>query len=191
MKITYSQNWFYRKPSWEARLVGCGTSTPKRPILTFLRKNSARISNEKWNYSLQCGHIDRTGNKKYYRATFAHFIVGFSSNIIVSGSFFNYVEETSGKVEEFLKGSLDLDPITFTFSENLIMSRKVCLRCEGKTLLGIVNKHLKTKSLLTSPRNVLPLVNFPANNLNFHWRWRWWDQIKATFLNPFYFNVVA
>ena len=26
-----------------------------------------------------------------------------------------------------------------------------------------------------------PLANFPANNLNFHWRWRWLDQIKATF----------
>ena len=34
---------------------------------------------------------------------------------------------------------------------------KVCLRCKGKTLLGIVNKLLKTKRLLTSPSNVLPL----------------------------------
>ena len=24
-------------------------------------------------------------------------------------------------------------------------------------------------------------ANFPANNLNFHWRWRWLDQIQATF----------
>ena len=24
-------------------------------------------------------------------------------------------------------------------------------------------------------------ANFPAHNLNFHWRWRWWDQIQATF----------
>ena len=37
------------------------------------------------------------------------------------------------------------------------MGRKVCLRCKGKTLLGVVNKLLKTKSLLTSPSNVLPL----------------------------------
>jgi hypothetical protein len=29
------------------------------------------------------------------------------------------------------------------------MGGKVCLRCKGKTLLGIVNKLLKTKSLLT------------------------------------------
>ena len=38
-----------------------------------------------------------------------------------------------------------------------IMGGKVCLRCKGKTLLGIVNKLLKTKSLLTTPSNVLPL----------------------------------
>jgi hypothetical protein len=22
-----------------------------------------------------------------------------------------------------------------------------------------------------------PQVNSPAHNLDFHWRWRWWDQI--------------
>ena len=38
-----------------------------------------------------------------------------------------------------------------------IMSGKVCLKCKGKTLLGLVNKLLKTKSLLTSPSDVLPL----------------------------------
>ena len=26
-----------------------------------------------------------------------------------------------------------------------------------------------------------PQANFPAQNLNFHWWWRWWDQIQATF----------
>jgi hypothetical protein len=36
-----------------------------------------------------------------------------------------------------------------------IMGEKVCLRCKGKTLLGVVNKLLITKSLLTSPSNVL------------------------------------
>ena len=37
------------------------------------------------------------------------------------------------------------------------MSEKVCLRGKGKTLLGVANKLLKTKSLLSSPSNVLPL----------------------------------
>ena len=71
------------------------------------------------------------------------------------------------------------------------MGGKVCCRCNRKILLGNVNKLLKPKSLLTSPSNVLPYlpwVNFPANNLNFPWRWMWWDPIQATFLNLFYFT---
>ena len=34
-----------------------------------------------------------------------------------------------------------------------------------------------------------PQANFPAHDLNFHWRWRWWDQIQVTFWNSFYFNM--
>ena len=32
-------------------------------------------------------------------------------------------------------------------------------------------------------------LRFPANNLNFHSRWGWWDWIQAVFLNLFYFNI--
>ena len=63
--------------------------------------------------------------------------------------------------------------------------------CKGKTLMGFVNKLLKTKRLLTSPSYVLPSlpqVNFPAHNLNFHWKWRWWDWIQTTISNNFYFT---
>ena len=58
------------------------------------------------------------------------------------------------KVEKILKGSLN------SFSPSLkiqIMSGKVCLKCEGRTLLGVVNKLFKIRSLLTIPCNVLPL----------------------------------
>ena len=51
--------------------------------------------------------------------------------------------------------------------------------CKGKTLLDVANKLLKTKSLLTSPSNV-----FSTKNLNFHWRWRWLDQIHLIYFNP-------
>ena len=60
----------------------------------------------------------------------------------------------SVKVEKILKGSLDSIPSPSMKIQ--IMGRKVCLSCKGETLLGIVNKLLKTKSLLTSPSNVLP-----------------------------------
>ena len=60
------------------------------------------------------------------------------------------------KVEKILKGSLDLIPSPSLSVKIQIIGRKVCLRCKGKTLLGVVNKLLKTKSLLTLPSNVLP-----------------------------------
>ena len=50
------------------------------------------------------------------------------------------------KVEKILKGSLDLIPSPSPSVKIQIMDGKVCLRCKGKT-----------KSLLTSPSNVLPL----------------------------------
>ena len=36
-----------------------------------------------------------------------------------------------------------------------------------------------------------PHANFPAHNLNFHWRWSWWDQIQAIFSNLFYFIKIV
>ena len=57
------------------------------------------------------------------------------------------------KVEKILNGRLDLIPSPLSSVKTQIMGGKVCLRCKGKTLLGIVNKLLKTKSLLTSPSN--------------------------------------
>ena len=63
---------------------------------------------------------------------------------------FSYVS----KVENFLDDSLDLIPSPSPSVKIQIMGGKVCLKCKDKTLLGVVNKLLK--SLLTSPSNVLP-----------------------------------
>ena len=63
------------------------------------------------------------------------------------------------KVEKILKGSLDLIPSPSPLVKIQIMGGKVCLRMQ--TLLGIVNKLLQCFALL-------PQVNFPVNNLNFH-----------------------
>ena len=59
-----------------------------------------------------------------------------------------------GKVEFFLKGSMNLIPSPSPSVKIQVMGGKVCLRCKGKTLLGIVNKLFKTNSLLTSPSKV-------------------------------------
>ena len=62
-----------------------------------------------------------------------------------------------GKIENILKGNLvSIPPPSPPVKKIEIMGGKVCLRCKSKTLLGIVNKPLRTKSLLTSSSNVLP-----------------------------------
>ena len=60
----------------------------------------------------------------------------------------------NSKVEKILKSSLDSIPSPSVKIK--IMGGKVYFSCKGKTLLSVDNKLLKTKSLLTSPSNVLP-----------------------------------
>jgi hypothetical protein len=55
------------------------------------------------------------------------------------------------KVEKILKDRLDSIPPPSPSEKIQIMGGKDCLRCQGKTLLGIANKLLKTKSLLKTP----------------------------------------
>ena len=50
-----------------------------------------------------------------------------------------------GKVEKILEGSLDSIPLPSPSFKIQITGAKVCLRCKGKTLLGVVNKLLKIK----------------------------------------------
>ena len=54
-----------------------------------------------------------------------------------------------------VKGCLDLIPSPSPSVKIQIMGGKVCLRCKGKTLLGGVDKLLRTKTLLTLTNNVL------------------------------------
>ena len=86
------------------------------------------------------------------------------------------------KVEKILIGSLDLIPSPSPSVKIQIMGRKVWLRCKGKTLLGIVNNDITKQCFALSPQ-----VNFPANNLNFHWRWL--DQIQTVFSNLYSYLV--
>ena len=60
------------------------------------------------------------------------------------------------------------------------MGGKVCLKCKSKTLLVIVNKLFCFQKFVDITQQcfaLLPQENFPANNLNFHWRES--DEIKS------------
>ena len=92
------------------------------------------------------------------------------------------------KVEKILKSSLNLIPSPSPSVKIQIMGGKVCLRCKGKTLLGVDKKFVDiTQQCFAS----FPQINIPTNNLNFYRRWRWWDWIQATFLIFFYFTSVV
>ena len=53
----------------------------------------------------------------------------------------NYIiVSNSSEVEKILKGSLDfISSPSSSVKTQISMGRKVCLRCKGKTLLGVVN----------------------------------------------------
>ena len=53
-------------------------------------------------------------------------------------------KEGTLKLENVLKGSLDLIPSPSPSVKIQVVGGKVCLRCKSKTLLGIVNNFLKT-----------------------------------------------
>ena len=84
------------------------------------------------------------------------------------------------KVEKILKGSLDSIP-----SPSPSVKIQFMVGIAGHCQQTFGNK--KFVYITQQCFALLPQVNFPDNNLNFHWRWRWWDQIQAIFLNFFYF----
>ena len=89
---------------------------------------------------------------------------------------------------KILKGSLVL--ITFTFSENSNYGRESLLEVERQNIARLCQQTFENKKFVDITQQCfafLPQVNFPANNLNFQWRWRWWDQIHTIFLNLFCF----
>ena len=92
--------------------------------------------------------------------------------------------QNDNKVEKMLKGSLDLIPSPSPSVQIQIMGGKLCLRCKGKKLLN-VQQTFENKNFVDNSRQcfvLLPQVNFPANNLNLHWRQRWWDRIFSTLM---------
>ena len=74
------------------------------------------------------------------------------------------------KLKKILKGSLDYIP---SHSHSV----KIQIMSGNKKFVVITQQCFA----------LLPQVNFPTYYSNFHWRWRWWDQMQTIFLNLFYF----
>ena len=72
----------------------------------------------------------------------------------------------SNEAEKILKGSLKTFSPSSPSLKIQIMDGNVCLRCEGKTLLGDVNKLFVDYAQQFFA--FTPQANFPAHILNFH-----------------------
>ena len=85
----------------------------------------------------------------------------------------------TSKVENILKGSLDLIPSPSPSVKIQIMTGKVCLR-QRRNIAGGCQQTFENKRIADITQHFFALlsqVNFPTNYFNFHWRWRRWDQI--------------
>ena len=79
--------------------------------------------------------------------------------IVIAYSTAKYVEVQCNLdlVKLSLKGRLDSIPSPSPSVKTQVTGEKVCLRCKGKILLGVVNKLFVFKCFLTTHNNVLPL----------------------------------
>ena len=72
--------------------------------------------------------------------------------------------------------------ITFTFSENSNYWRESLLEVIGQNIAGWCQQTFCFQKFVENTQQCFaftPQGNFTAHNLNFHWRWRWWDQIQS------------
>ena len=94
------------------------------------------------------------------------------------------------KVETILKCSLDLIPSPSPSVKIQIMAGKFAWGVKAKHCWPLSKNFWKQKNCWHHPAMFCLITSskLSRHNLNFHWRWMWWDQIQAIFLNLFYFT---
>ena len=88
------------------------------------------------------------------------------------------------KVEQILKGSLDLIPSPSLSVKIQIYRRKSLLEVIRQNIAGCCQQTFCYQKFVDNAQQCFaftPQANFPAYDLNFYWKWRWWDQIQVTF----------
>ena len=92
-----------------------------------------------------------------------------------------------GKVEKTLKGSLDLISSPSPSWKIQIMGCKVCLKSNGKTLLGTLSTNFLYSKVCWKYPAMFCLYTFPAHNLIFHWRCKVMELNPGYLLNSFFY----
>ena len=88
------------------------------------------------------------------------------------------------KVERVLKGSLDSIPSPSPSVKIQNYRQESLLEVMRQNIAGWCQQTFCFQKFVDYAQHCFaftPQANFLAHNLNFHWRWRWWDQIQATF----------
>ena len=138
--------WIFRKILWSSQNIWTLLMFSK--TLIFLVRYSTLLENQTASLWQQI-----TGRDQRSQDSFSSFVSFDAKSAVQQMVQYIYLDS---KVEKILKSSLDSIPSPSTSVKIQIMGRKEFLWCKGKALLGVVNKCLKTKSLLTSPSSVLP-----------------------------------
>ena len=87
-----------------------------------------------------------------------------------------------GKVEKTLTGSLNWISSPSISMKIQNMGERVCLRRQN--IAEICQQTFESKKFVDITQQCFALllqVNCHTYNLNFYWRWRWWDQISWEF----------
>ena len=109
------------------------------------------------------------------------YVEAFSMAKAAAGTIFAVIDRKpviDSLSEEGMKTLKWLINTSYNFWKLFPIAPKQIMECfENKKFVDIIQQYFA----------LLSQVNFAANNLNFHWRWRWWDGIWFIFLNIFYF----
>ena len=129
-------------------------------------------------FCFQKHRSDTWGHKRMFSALSGRsvYFTFYERRFIVHGNNFIF----NKKVFFLLKGifsiqdyaifnSLDL----LTFSENSNYGRETLLNVIRQNIAGWCQQTFENKN--KTKMSFTPQANFPAHNLNFHWRWRIWD----------------
>ena len=123
-----------------------------------------------------CRHFEKEWPSYFFPSHFSSYVIYFSA-VVVSHHNRLILFLKSFKVGKILKVAwIQSHHLQWKFK---LWARKFAWGGKAKYCRVLSTKFWKQKVCWHHPAMLclLTQVNFLANNLNFHWRWRWWDWI--------------